>query len=463
MKIFLTRSVVLASLALCARAQTYNTAALVSGDVAWVLISSALVFFMIPGLGYFYSGLVETKNAQALLHVVLLIFAVVCVQWCLIGYTISFSDTSPSTFIGDVQYAALLKTTTSQNAVAATIPASCFALYQMMFAGITPGLFVGATAGRMRFMPTMIFSVLWSTVVYDPICYWIWSNNGWLHNLNVMDYAGGCVVHVSAGTTALVLAILLPRRKDFLIREYQPHSPNFVYLGTAMLWFGWMGFNGGSSVAANMRGADAVLASNLAASAGGLVWMGLDAVVNRKRFGSVSFCTGAVAGLATITPGSGFVQPGFGLIIGGLAGVVCFYSVRLVKRMRIDDSLDVTGVHGVGGALGTILTGAFAQYSITSVNATTYTAGWVDRVWVAVGVQVAAVVATAAWSALWSIIFVLVLNVIPGMQLRCSEEAEITGLDISEVGEKAYEFLDGSDEVVTLSQSVRRGKVDVEA
>ncbi|KAJ3213004.1 hypothetical protein HDU82_000013 [Entophlyctis luteolus] len=350
----------------------------VSADVSWLLVSSALVFFMVPGLGFFYSGLAEAKNAMTMLQA-------------------------------------------------------------MMFAAITPALFVGATAGRMKLLPTAILAFLWTTIVYDPVAYWVWSANGWLHGLNVMDYAGGSVIHVSSGVAALVLAFRLDRRSDYGCRSYDNHSPTFVYLGTAILWFGWMGFNGGSALASNERAINAAFASNLAACMGGLVWLLLEITFNGKRFTSIGFCTGAIAGLATITPGSGFVQPGFGLVYGAAASVAGFFSIKFMHWAKIDDSLDVMAVHGVGGALGMVLTGIFAQYSVTTTDvASGATAGWVDHVWIQVPVQLAAIFAIAAWSAVWTAVLVFFIDTVLGIKMRCSRDDEYVGLDVADIGEQAY-------------------------
>ncbi|KAJ3004808.1 UNVERIFIED_CONTAM: hypothetical protein HDU68_004886 [Siphonaria sp. JEL0065] len=422
-----------------------------SGDQAWVLISTALVFIMTPALGLFYSGLTDKKNSMAMMQIVMINFAVIAIQWALFGYSLALSDMSNSTFIGNLQYGALLTTLNIPNKMAPTIPASLFSLYQLMFAGITPGLYLGATAGRMKMFPTMVFVFLWSTIVYDPVVYWVWASNGWLHNLGILDYAGGSVVHVSAGVTALVLAMMVGKRQDFDDVPLVNHSPPWIYIGTAFLWFGWMGFNGGSSVSSNARAVGAVYASNLAASAGGLVWMGLETVYNNKKFSSIAFCTGAVAGLATITPGSGFVQPGFGIIFGGLAGVVCFFAARFFKSCGIDDTLDVAGVHGVGGTLGMLLTGIFAQTTVTDLDVSNSTSGWIDKVWIQVPVQLAAIAAVGAWSAIWSILFISIMNHIPLLRLRASPQAELSGLDDAEVGEWSSQYLldpEGIDRVV---------------
>ncbi|ORY29730.1 ammonium transporter [Rhizoclosmatium globosum] len=422
-----------------ASTQTSTSLPLNSGDTSWVLISSALVFIMAPGLGFFYAGIGESKNTMSILVSVLLSFAVSMIHWALIGFSLAFSDTTDSPFLGNLDYFALLGTMTKTNPEAPTIPASLFALYQMMFAAIAPALFIGATAGRMRLIPTIIFVILWSTFVYSPCIYWVWSDCGWLHNLNVMDYAGGSVVHVTSGTTALILALMLGPRIDYDgEKEFHAHSPTYVYLGTGLLWFGWMGFNGGSSVAANSRGVNAAFTSNLAASAGGVTWMILDTIVNQKKYTAIGLCTGAIAGLAAVTPGSGFVQPGVGIIFGIISAICCFYSVKLMKKLRIDDTLDVAPVHGVGGAVGMLLTGVFAQYQVTQVDITPGvepTAGWLDGVWVQVPVQFLAIISICAWSALWSAILVHIMNKFPFTELRCSAEAEIHGLDETEIGE----------------------------
>ncbi|ORY47840.1 ammonium transporter [Rhizoclosmatium globosum] len=388
-------------------------------------LEAAMIFIMIPGLGLFYAGLAEQKNAMTMLHTCLLMFAVIVLQWTLFGYTIAFSDTSSSSVIGDLKYAMLLDTMHSANKLAPTIPNSLWALYQLMAAAITPGLWIGAVAGRMRILPTLVFGVLWSTFVYDVAAYSVFGVNGWLHKMDVLDYAGGTVVHLTAGCTAVVLALVVGKRIDYGKREYSNSSPAYVYIGTALLWFGWMGFDGGCSTAANERAINAAFTTHIAGATGGLVWMAMDALVNKKRLSSIGFCTGAVAGLATMTAGSGHVQPGVGLVFGFLAGVLCFYGVKVMHFLKIDDSLDVMAVHGVGGTLGMILTGIFAQYTVTATGVTeSITAGWVDNVWKQVPVQLLAVV---AW--------------IPGLHLRCSEEDEVLGLDNSEVGETAYPYV----------------------
>ncbi|KAJ3076289.1 hypothetical protein HDU98_004588 [Podochytrium sp. JEL0797] len=429
----------------------------VSGNEAWLLISSALVFLMVPGLGFFYSGISEAKNSMTMLVSVCLAFSVAAIEWSLMGFTLGLSDTSGSKFIGDFHYGALLNTIHSENKQAPTISNTLFALYQMMFASITPALFLGSVGGRMKILPMMGFVLFWSIIVYNPIVYWVWSANGWLHNLNVMDYAGGSVVHVSSGCTAIVLAIMLGKRVDYGKRKFVQHNPTHVYLGTGLLWFGWMGFNGGSAFAANPRGAVAAYSSNLAAATGGIVWMFLEIVVEKKGTSTVGFCTGAIAGLATITAGAGFVQPGFGIIYGFLAAITCFYCIELCHHLHIDDSLDVMAVHGVGGILGMILTGIFAEYRVTDFDAPGSTAGWVNHVWIQVPIQLAAIASIGCWATAWSIIIILVGERVFGVKFRCTEEEELMGLDLAEVKEPAhplaYEEIPKEEKVVAYSES----------
>ncbi|KAI9338761.1 ammonium transporter AmtB-like domain-containing protein [Obelidium mucronatum] len=418
------------------------TSAINTGDVSWLLISTAMIFIMIPGLGLFYAGLAEQKNSMTMLHLCLLIFAAITIQWTLFGYSLSFSDTSSSWFMGNFEYAMLLNTIHTQNKLAPTVPNSMWALYQMMAACITPGLWIGATAGRMRLLPTLVFAVLWSTFVYDAVAYSVYGVNGWLHKMNVLDYAGGTLVHLTAGTTAFVMSCVVGKRLDYGRRDYENHNPAFVYLGTGLLWFGWMGFDGGCATSANERAVNAAFATNIAGAMGGLVWMALDMTVNKKKWSSIGFCTGAVAGLATMTAGSGHVQPGVGLLYGFSAGIACFFAVKGMHFIQVDDSLDVVAVHGVGGSLGLLLTGIFAQYTVTATGVTEgVTAGWIEGVWKQVPIQMLAIVAVIAWTTVVSFTLLVTIDRIPGLHLRCSKQDEVLGLDYAEVGEEAYPYI----------------------
>ncbi|KAJ3011731.1 UNVERIFIED_CONTAM: hypothetical protein HDU68_001545 [Siphonaria sp. JEL0065] len=432
-----------------------------SGDTAWVTVSSVLVFIQIPALAFFYSGLVEKKNSLSTLLAVMLCASVVVLQWIVIGYTLSFSDSSPSNFIGDFAYLALRGAMTTENAIAPTIPNALLAMYQMMFACITPGLFIGAVVGRIRMLPMMVFVFLWTTIVYDPIAYWNWSADGWLHVLNCMDYAGGSVVHVSSGVTGLVLAAMLGKRVDYGTRTYKAHNPTFVYLGTALIWFGWNGFNGGSALASNTRAVTAAFSTNIAAALGGLTFMAIDAIVNKKRFSALAYCNGVVIGLVAITPASGFVQPAMGIIFGVLPPIAVFYAMKFVHYLKIDDCLEVSASHGVGGAFGMILTGIFAQYEITRINVgDSAPAGWIDGNWIQMPVQLAGIFSVVVWTAGWTAILVYLMNLVPILRLRCDAESELAGMDVAEVGEISYPYM-SVDESDSLEAGIKSAPLSI--
>ncbi|KAJ3295625.1 hypothetical protein HDU79_008814 [Rhizoclosmatium sp. JEL0117] len=431
------------------------------GDTAWIITSSVLVFVQIPALGFFYAGLVESKNSLSTLLSVLLCGSVVIFQWILFGYSLSFSDTSSSNFIGNFEYGVLRNSMDTQNLVATTIPNALLCMYQMMFAAITPGLLIGGVAGRLRLIPMMVFVFLWTTIVYDQIAYWNWSVSGWLHAMNVMDYAGGSVVHISSGVTGFVLAMMLGKRVDYGKKTYKPHNPTFVYLGTALIWFGWNGFNGGSAFASNQRSVAAAFATNIAAAMGGLTFMLMEKYVNKKGLSAVAYCNGVVIGLVAITPGSGFVQPIFAIFFGIIPAIACFYAMKVGHWLKVDDVLEVGASHGVGGAVGMLMTGIFAQYSITTLDAGPgVPAGWLDGQWMQVPVQLAGIASVTAWTAAWTVIIVYVMNMIPGLKLRCDEDAERVGLDIAEVGEAAYPYVPVMPEEDDVEAAAKIGPIE---
>ncbi|MEC9155353.1 MAG: ammonium transporter, partial [Pseudomonadota bacterium] len=337
-----------------------DDAGISGADTAWIMTATALVLFMtIPGLSLFYGGLVRSKNV---LSVLMQCFAITCLMsilWMFVGYSLAFGDGgSANAYIGGLDN--LLLGGIVESTVSGSIPESVFALFQMTFAVITPALIVGGFAERMRFSAVVLFSAAWLILVYAPICHWVWGG-GWLSDLGVMDFAGGTVVHITAGVAALVAALVLGNRRGFPQQAMPPHNMTLTIMGAGMLWVGWFGFNGGSALAANGDAAMAMLATHISAAAGAFTWM----LAEKVRFGKPSalgIVTGMVAGLGTITPASGFVGPGGALIIGISAGLVCFYATIYIKqRLKIDDSLDVFPVHGVGGILGTLLTAVFAS------------------------------------------------------------------------------------------------------
>ncbi|CAG8610991.1 14167_t:CDS:2 [Dentiscutata erythropus] len=357
------------------------------GDIAWVLASTALVFIMVPGVGYFYSGMARSKNALSLIMLSVLSVAVVSVQWWLLGFSLAFGSSS-SHFIGNLDHAFLRDVdnrTTSMGVT--TIPSDVYAIYQCMFAAITPALAIGSAAERGRIIPMIIFIFLWSTLVYDVIACWTWNPDGWASKIGVLDYAGGTPVHIASGSAALAYAIVLGKRNGHGTDEFKPHNVANVVLGTSLLWFGWFGFNGGSALAANGRAAMACVVTNLSASVGGLTWCLLDFRLE-KKLSALGFCSGAVAGLVSITPGSGYVDYPSAVVFGFLGGFACNMAVRLKHVFNYDDALDVFAVHAVGGFVGNILTGIFANESIIKMIDPTLTGGgWINKNWMQVAYQ----------------------------------------------------------------------------
>ena len=400
-------------------------------DTAWLLTATALVLFMtLPGLALFYAGLVRGKNALSILIQCFAISAVVSLLWVIVGYGLAFGDGgSLQGVIGGLDKAFLRGVL--RDSATGSVPESVFLMFQMTFAIITPALIIGGFAERIRFSVVLWFSALWLLLVYVPVAHWVWGG-GWLARLGVMDFAGGIVVHVNAGVGALVCALTIGRRRGFPHVAMPPHSLPLTAAGAGMRWVGWYGFNAGSALAANGSAGMALLCTHLGAAAGALAWMALEWWQYRKP-STLGILTGVVAGLGTITPASGFIAPWAALVIGALAGLVCFAATQVLKRrLRIDDSLDVSPVHGVGGVIGTLLTGVFAATTLGG-------AGYALPHSLAgqVGVQALGILATAAWCALVTWIVLRVLGAVLG-GLRVSEEEETEGLDVASHGERGY-------------------------
>jgi Amt family ammonium transporter len=406
------------------------TTELSGADTAWILSATALVLFMtLPGLALFYSGLVRGKNALSVLVQCFAITSVVSVLWVAAGYGLAFGDGgSFQAVIGSFEKAWFGGM--ERDSLVGSIPESLFAMFQMTFAIITPALVIGGYAERVRFSVVLWFSALWLMLVYVPVAHWVWGG-GWLAKLGVMDFAGGIVVHVNAGVAALVCALVIGRRRGFPHVAMPPHSLPLAVAGAGMLWVGWFGFNGGSALAANGTAAMAVLCTHIGAAAGALAWM----LVEWRRYGKPSalgVITGMVAGLGTITPASGFVSVGGALAIGAVAGVGCFFATQLLKRvLHLDDSLDVSPVHGVGGIIGTLLTGVFAAAALGG-SGFTVQADMLSQV----GVQALGIGATILWCGTVTWVLLKLLDVTLG--LRVSDEQESEGLDLAEHGEKSY-------------------------
>ena len=408
-----------------------SDSALNSGDTAWILVSTCLVMFMtIPGLALFYAGLVRS---QAVLSVIMQCVGVACVVsvlWLVAGYSLAFSG-SIGGIIGGLEKAFFSGVTV--DSLSGSIPETSFSTFQMTFAIIAAALMVGAFVERIKVVSLMVICAIWTILVYVPICHWIWGEGGWLNSLGVMDFAGGMVVHTSAGVSALVIARMLGPRRGFPDAIHPPHNPGMTATGAGMLWIGWFGFNGGSGLLADGGAGMAMLATHFAAAAAALTWSFIEWIKFRKT-SMVGAVTGVIAGLATVTPASGFIGPVGGLLIGMAAGGVCFYFVDIVKGWwRIDDSLDVFAVHGVGGALGSLLVVLFALEF--------FGGGGLSSVPIAsqVGVQVIGLLATIFWSLLATLIIVKFTSAITG-GIRVDEEDELLGLDLSEHGERGYDF-----------------------
>ncbi|KAG2212249.1 hypothetical protein INT47_001608 [Mucor saturninus] len=438
-----------------------------SGDTAWVMICACLVFLMSPALGFFYAGLARAKNALSLMYLTVLSVAVVSFQWYLIGYSLTFSETGTS-FIGDSTHF-LLRGVGMKPIPGQTIPASAFMIFQNMFAALTPALAFGSAAERMSLGPAIIFIFVWTTLVYDVITCWLWNSNGWLYKLGCIDYAGGIPVHISSGLAAVAYAMVLGKRRDYNENVNTPHNVSFVFLGLALMWFGWFAFNAGSALAANARSVNSLVCTHLSACTAAVVWVLLDYRQTRK-WSIIGLCTGAVAGLATITPGSGFVSPSSSLAFGAIGALICYVAIHYKHKMGIDDCLDVFGVHYVGGLVGLILTGIFAQQDIIALGypeGTSYDiipkGGWLDGNWMLVPYQLAGIAAVSAWSFVVTYIILLVINMIPSLYLRLADEDEIIGTDWAEMGERAYAYLPFDEEINSRSSNEDNTNVVIDA
>lgn len=409
------------------QAQEPTVPAIDSGNSAWIFTSTALVLLMtMPGLALFYGGLVRGKNFLSVLGQCAGIAFFASILWVAGLYSLAFKGDGK--WIGDMSAAFLKGIGTDSVAANTTIPELLFVMFQMTFAIITPGLYIGAVVERMKFSAVLLFSALWLILVYTPVTKWVWGG-GWLFEMGVRDLAGGIVVHATAGVSALVLAILLGKRKGFPQHPHPPHNPAMVFIGAAMLWVGWFGFNAGSQLSAGGSAAMTMLVTHLSACAAALVWMLLEKIRNGK-IGVVGIVTGLVAGLATITPASGDVGPLGAIAIGSLAAIVCYFAVSLIReKWHIDDSLDVFAVHGVGGILGTILLAFFGQKSMGGL-------GIVKPIGEQLMIQLTGLGVTIVWSALATVVLFFLVKKTIGV--RVTEEQEWEGLDRAEHGENAY-------------------------
>jgi Amt family ammonium transporter len=405
-----------------------------AGDTAWVLTAAALVMLMLPGLAFFYGGLVRAKSSLNTIMMSMAALGIVSVQWVLFGYTTAFAPGTP--MIGGLQWWGFGGVGGAPNAAyAATIPHLAFAAFQVMFAAITVALISGAVVERLSFRAYLLFVLAWTTIVYDPLAHWVWGDGGWLHSLGALDFAGGTVVHVSAGTAALVAAIMLGRRRDLGRAALVPHNVPFTVIGAGLLWFGWFGFNAGSALAANEVAANAFVTTHTAAASALVAWMLID-LVRTGRATAVGSATGAVVGLVAITPAAGFVTPRAAMAIGGLAACASYAAMQVRARTKVDDALDVFACHGVAGILGALLTGVFATKAVNAGGGDGLLAGNPSQL----GVQAIAVAATIVLSGSVTAGILGIVRATVGLRVPMADE--IGGVDQSEHGEEAYH---GSD------------------
>ncbi len=422
-----------------------STASISSGDTAWVFVSTALVLLMVPGLALFYGGLVRSRAALNTFMMSIAALAVVAVQWVVMGYSLSFA---PGGIVGNLSWLGFTGVGAAPGPYSATIPNEAYAAFQAMFAGITVALISGAMVERIRFHVYLVFALLWTTFVYDPLAHWVWGADGWLHQLGALDFAGGTVVHISAGTAALVAAIMLGRRRDYGKTQLRPHNVVFTLTGAGLLWVGWLGFNAGSALAADGVAANAFVTTSTAAAAALVTWL----LIDSSRTGqatAVGGATGAVVGLVAITPAAGYVTPMASIAIGAIAAGASYAAMQLRNRTRIDDALDVFACHGVAGITGALLTGVFATTSVNPGGANGLLYGNPKQL----AIQALAVVCTIAFTAP---ITGLVLTRLAAVgSLRIPMPDELSGVDLSEHGEHAY---DDGDTAGLAGLGVRLGE-----
>jgi len=411
-----------------------------TGDTSWVLISSALVLLMtLPGLALFYGGMSRKKNVLSTIMYSFFALIVISLQWSIFGYSLAFGP-DVHHIIGNLDWVGLKSVGLDPNPdYAATIPQQAFMIFQMMFAVITPALISGAFAERMRFPAFLAFLVLWSTFVYDPVAHWVWGIDGWLRNLGALDFAGGTVVHILSGVSGLVAALVLGKRKGYGKEPMIPHNLPFTVIGAALLWFGWFGFNAGSALSANGLAVSAFVITHLATAGAGLSWV-IAEWIHRGKPTTLGAASGAVAGLVAITPASGFVEPMPAIVIGLVAGVVCYLAVSVLKaKLKYDDSLDAFGVHGIGGTWGALATGLFATKAVNAAGGDGLFYGNPDQM----TAQLIAVGASWAMAIVGTFVILKVVNVF--CKLRATDEEQESGLDLTQHGEDAYtDLLSGS-------------------
>ncbi|PPQ71844.1 hypothetical protein CVT25_006363 [Psilocybe cyanescens] len=433
------------------RRQLGDTSQFDRGDVSFIVVAGAMVSFMVPGLAFLYSGLSRRKSALSLIWAVAASNAVVIFQWYFWGYTLAFSSTATNGFIGNLKSFGLKDVEADPSPATPLIPEILYSFFQMEFACVTAGILMGGLAERGRVLPAMVFIFCWMTLVYCPLACWIWATHGWAFKWGVLDFAGGGPVEIGSGVAGLAYSWVIGRRNERELLNFRPHNVSLVGLGTFMLWFGWIGFNGGSAFGANLRAIFAIWNTMLAASFGGMVWCLLDFRIER-RWSMVGFCSGTIAGLVAATPSSGFLRPWSSVIVGILAGALCNFATKIKFLLRIDDALDLFAEHAVGGIVGLLMNAFFASSRITAADGISSVAGgWVEHNWKQLYIQFAYVVATCAYTFVVTALVAKAVDSIPGLSLRSTPEGEMLGMDETEIGEFATDYIELRRDVADCS------------
>ncbi|KAL5624415.1 hypothetical protein BROUX41_004475 [Berkeleyomyces rouxiae] len=414
-----------------------------TGDTSFILFASCLVMFMVPGIALLYSGLARRKSALSLLWVVMMSFSVLTFQWYFWGYSLAYSSTASNSFIGNLHHFGLRHVLGAPSQGSPLVSSLLYSWFQLMFCAVTGALVVGAVCERGRAFPAMVFIFAWATVVYCPIAYWVWNANGWAFKWGVFDYAGGGPVEIASGMSALAYSMVLGRRNAFLMGNYRPHNISLVMIGTIMLFFGWMGFNGGSAFGANLRAVISCWNTTLTAGFAGMAWVVLDFRLSHK-LSMVGWCSGTISGLVAATPASGFISMWASIVLGIVAGIVCNFATKIKYMLQIDDSLDVFAEHAVGGIIGLLFNGLFAEENVIALDGINVgvNGGWVDHVYSRLYKQFAYICAASAYSFAVSYILARGIDLIPGLHLRVTHDGELFGTDDDQHGEYSYDYVE---------------------
>ncbi|KAI9800118.1 MAG: hypothetical protein M1833_003445 [Piccolia ochrophora] len=417
-----------------------------TGDSGYIIVASAMVTVMVPGLGFLYSGLARRKSALSMLLACMGSFTIVTFQWYFWGYSLAFSNTGISGFIGDLTHFGLINTLGYPSQGSPLIPELLYAFYQLQFCAVTAAIMMGAIAERGRLAPAMVFTFFWATLVYCPIACWVWNAHGWAYIYGVLDYAGGGPVEIASGFSALAYSMVLGRRQEKMMVNFRPHNISSIVLGTTFLWFGWYGFNGGSAFGANLRATVACWNSLLTAMFAAATWTLLDFRLARK-WSMVAWCSGTISGLVAATPASGFIPPWASVILGIVTGVAANYGTKVKFLLKIDDSMDVFSEHGLAGIVGLLFNALFgADYIIgldgVNTASSALPGGWLNKNYKQLYIQVAYILACCGWSFVVSAGLAYLINLVPGLKLRASEEAELMGMDEDQCGEFAYDYVE---------------------